>query len=300
VENTDFSPEVRSSAWWSGDTRKAVNGKAGEVILTKLGMLEPEDLSQVERVQMGHVMEPVIGRLASQKLGIDLTKIESAQAHPKHSWFRSHFDFLGVQDGKRVLVEAKNYNASVRSRFDTEAGIIPAADLAQCIHEAAVMEVETVYLAVLFGGQEFTLTRLDISELQKDELIQEMAQYWARVQTREPLPPETTDQARKLYPEHSPGTVTSTRVVEEAARRLKLLKAQLSTLEDEKEKLEVVIQAHMQVSDVLVDFSGDVLATWRNAKPSMKFDAKAFEQAMPDIYKQFVREFPGSRRFLLK
>jgi hypothetical protein len=37
-----------------------------------------------------------------------------------------------------------------------------------------------------------------------------------------------------------------------------------------------------------------VLATWKSAKPSIKFDAKLFEQAMPDIYKQFMREVPGS------
>ena len=34
------------------------------------------------------------------------------------SWFRSHFDFISA-DG-RVLVEAKNYNAAVRNKFDTD------------------------------------------------------------------------------------------------------------------------------------------------------------------------------------
>lgn len=297
---SDFSKEARASAWWSGDTRKAVNGKANEAVLIKLGLLEPEDLSQVERVQMGHVMEPVIGRLAQDRLGIGLTKIEHGLAHPKHEWFRSHFDFVGEKDGKQILVEAKNYSAAVRQKFDPESAIVPAADLAQCIHEAAVFGVETVYLGVLFGGQEFTLTKLEISEQQKDELIKEMAPFWAAVQTRTPLPAETPAQARVLYPEHTQAVAQTTRVVEEACKRLKLIKANLSTLEDEKEKMEAIIQSHMQSCDVLTDFSGDVLATWRNAKPSMKFDAKAFEQAMPDIYKQFIREFPGSRRFLLK
>jgi len=35
-------------------------------------------------------------------------------------------------------------------------------------------------------------------------------------------------------------------------------------------------------------------------KASNKFDAKLFEQSMPDVYKSFIREVPGSRRFLLK
>jgi len=32
----------------------------------------------------------------------------------------------------------------------------------------------------------------------------------------------------------------------------------------------------------------------------MKFNPTLFQQAMPDIYKQFVTEVPGSRRFLVK
>ena len=34
---SDFSPETRNSAIWSGDSRKVANGKANEVILTKQG-----------------------------------------------------------------------------------------------------------------------------------------------------------------------------------------------------------------------------------------------------------------------
>jgi len=50
----------------------------------------------------------------------------------------------------------------------------------------------------------------------------------------------------------------------------------------------------------LVTIDGRVLATWKSAKGSMKFDAKLFEQSMPDVYKSYVREVAGSRRFLVK
>ena len=97
---SDFTPEIRNSAWWSGDSRKAANGKANEVVLTKLGKLPIPDLSDVEAVQMGHVMEPVIGRLAQSKLGVELTKIEESLAHPKNPWLKSHFDLAGTENGK--------------------------------------------------------------------------------------------------------------------------------------------------------------------------------------------------------
>jgi len=167
---SDFTPETRNSAIWSGDSRKVANGRANEVILTKQGIIEIEDLSEVEAVQMGHVLEPVIGRLAQNQLGVELLKIEDSLTHPKHDWFKSHFDFAGKKDGKTILVEAKNYNAATRSKFDTS-GICPPADMAQLIHEAAVFGVDMVYLAVLFGGQEFVLIPFTITEEQKEDLI---------------------------------------------------------------------------------------------------------------------------------
>jgi hypothetical protein len=50
-------------------------------------------------------------------------------------------------------VEVKNYNADVRNKFDSEAGIIPAADMAQLVHEATVHNISDIVLAVLFGDK---------------------------------------------------------------------------------------------------------------------------------------------------
>ena len=79
---SDFSPATRNSAMWSGDSRRIAMGKANEVILTKTGQMPIPDLSDIEAVQMGHVFEPVIGRLASERLQVNLEKIEDALTHP--------------------------------------------------------------------------------------------------------------------------------------------------------------------------------------------------------------------------
>ena len=297
---SDFSPSTRNSAIWSGDSRKVAQGKANEVILTKLGKMEIPDLSGNEAVQMGHVMEPVIGRLAQDKLKVELTKIEEALTHPKEAWLRSHFDFAGKEDGQTILVECKNYNAGVRSKFDAEAGIIPAADMAQLVHEAAVFGVQKIYLAVLFGGQEFFLAPFHISDQQKDDLVKQMAEVWARVQTQNPYPAESTDQAKLLYPVSREEVMTANANVEKWCEQLAYVKREIKNLEKSEEELQAAIQAYMGEKGVLSSFDGSVLATWKSAKSSMKFDAKLFQDAMPDIYQQFIRPVPGSRRFLIK
>lgn len=104
---TDFSATTRNSAIWSGDSRKVAQGKANEVILTKQGKMPIPDLSDIEAVQMGHVMEPVIGRLAQAKLGVELTKIEDSLTHKKHDWFKSHFDFAGRKMERLFLLKLR-------------------------------------------------------------------------------------------------------------------------------------------------------------------------------------------------
>jgi len=41
---SDFSSETRNSAIWSGDARMIAQGKANQVILTKLGRMPIPDL----------------------------------------------------------------------------------------------------------------------------------------------------------------------------------------------------------------------------------------------------------------
>jgi predicted phage-related endonuclease len=263
--------------------------------------MERPDLSNIEAVQMGHVMEPVIGQLAQKAIGVELQKIEDAYTHKTEPWLKSHFDFVGRgNDGQAFLVEAKNYNAGTRNKFDADSGLMPFADLSQLVHEATVFGVEKVYLAVLFGGQEFVLIPKTITEDMKENHVKDMAVLWAHVQAGTALAPETTDQARALYPASQEGLRTASQNVEQAAAVLSKIKAQIKGLEEQEDQLATMLQGYLADSDTLVTVDGRVLATWKSAKPSMKFDSKLFATAMPDIYRQFTVSSPGSRRFLLK
>jgi len=297
-DRKDFAPEVRNSAWWSGDSRKAANGRAVDAILQKQGKMPAPDLSGVEAVQMGHVMQPLIGRLFQDKHQMELKDADYSITHPRHDWFRSHFDFISA-DGLS-LVEAKNYNAATRNKFDSDTNRIPAADYAQLVHEAACHGVQKIYLAVLFGGQEFQTFEFDITEGEKDDLIQKMAVFWAHCQTDTLPAAETIEQTKLIYPTATEGAVMATQQIELAITQLKDVKHQIKHLESLEETLEVQIRNILGERSELVTYAGEVLATWKAAKSSKRFSATLFQQAMPDIYEKFVIEQPGSRRFLVK
>jgi len=294
----DFAPEVRRSAIWSGDSRKVANGKMVDVILEKQGKKEIPDLSHIEAVQMGHVMQPLIGRLAQDKLKKELKDADYSITHPKHQWFRSHFDFISA-DGS-MLVEAKNYNAGVRGKFDTDSNRIPDADYAQLVHEAACHGVSSIVLAVLFGGQEFCTFEFNITDVEKDDLIKKMATVWGFCQAGTLPPAETIEQTKIMYPESNSAALVATQQVEMAVAQLRDIKNQIKHLESAEENIEVQIRNLMGSAEEIRAVDGTSLVTWKSSKMSKRFSSDLFRQAMPDIYDKFVIEQPGSRRFLVK
>ncbi len=298
-DEQDFLPEIRNSAWYSGDSRMAANGRAVEAILTKQGKLPIPDLSDIEAVQMGKIMQPLIGRLAQDRLGIELKDADYALTHSKESWLKSHFDFIAA-DGE-TLVEAKNYNAQVRSKFDPETNRVPLADYVQCLHEATVHNVSKVYLAVLFGGQEFHTFEFQFGDSEKEEFIKTQSKLWAMVVSGDTPTPESVEQTKLVYPESTPDTViVATQQVEQAIEYLRQVKAQVKELEGKADAVELQIRNLMADKSEIRSVDGSTLVSWKSAKPSMRFSADLFKTAYKDLYEQFVVQQPGSRRFLVK
>jgi len=297
-DQADFAPEIRRSAIWSGDSRKVANGRMVDVILEKQGKKEIPDLSDNEAVQFGHIMQPVIGKLFQDKHKMELKDADYSLTHPTQHFFRSHFDFVSA-DGK-CLVEAKNYNAAVRNKFDTDSNRIPAADYAQLVHEAACHGIERIFLAVVFGGQEFVTFEFHISEAEKEDLIKKMASVWGYCQAGTLPPAETIEQTKIIFPQSNSSTLVATQQVERAIAQLRDVKQQIKHLETTEEQLEVAVRNLMGESQEIMTVDGQTLVTWKSAKSSKRFSADLFKQAMPDIYEQFIIMQPGSRRFLVK
>jgi len=295
----DFSPETRRSALWSGDSRKIANGRATEVYLEKIGEKEIPQLDHIEAVQWGKRLQDVIGRHVGEKLNMELKEADYALTHKTEPYIRSHFDFISA-NGK-VLVEIKNYNAMVRNKFGEDGSSqIPATDLAQCIHEATVHGVDQVVLGVLFGGQELCCFPINVTDEQKDRLVKTLAELWGHVQAKNPPLPESSEDAKLLWKQDDGATMVANKQVEQLCSQLAYLKQRIKEMETEEDKIQGLIQTYMQTASDLMSADGKILATWKNAKPSMRFNATLFQQAMPDIYQSFVVESPGARRFLVK
>jgi len=220
----DFSPETRRSGWWATDSRRAVSGHLVDVLLEKRGEKQADDLSGIEAVQMGHVMQPVIGKLFEEATDIKVRDYDLAGEHRTESWLKAHTDFETSDGG---LLEVKNFNASVANKYpDDDDGLkLPTPDLIQCIHEATVFGKPHIWFAVLFGGQRFRYWKIEVTEEMKAGFMLQAAVWWAMAQTGEMPDAETVEQAKMLYSKATDEAVVSTAAVENAIASLKRIKS---------------------------------------------------------------------------
>jgi predicted phage-related endonuclease len=295
----DFSPQARNSAIWSGDARKIAAGRAADVWLTKTGQQEIEDISDVEAVQWGLRLQEPIARAVGDRLKIRLKELDIEGTHVSLPWMRSHFDF--VSEDNKTLYEIKNYNLHARSKFGEDGSQdVPAADMAQCIHEAAVFNVQLVNLCVLFGGQELCIYPINVDDAMKQLMIDQEATLWAHIQTR--TPPEATDpeDLRRIFRQDDGRIKIADQEVEAACIKLRAIKDQITKLETQEKTLTGLVQKWMGTASAVDSPDGRTLATWKKASDGERFDTKRLKAEMPGLYDQYKVTSLGSRRFLVK
>lgn len=295
----DFSPQTRNSAIWSGDARQIAAGRAADVWLTKTGQQEIEDISGEEAVQWGLRLQEPIARAVGDRLKVRLKELDIEGTHISLPWMRSHFDF--VSEDNRTLFEIKNYNLHARNKFGEDGSQdVPPADMAQCIHEAAVFNVQVVNLCVLFGGQELCIYPINVDDALKQAMIDQEAKLWAHIQTLQP--PEATDpeDLRRIFRQDSGQTKIANQEVEAACIKLRAIKNTITTLEDQEKILTGMVQAWMSTASVIDAPDGKTLVTWKKAADGEKLNTKRLQKEMPGLYDQYKVTSLGSRRFLVK
>ena len=211
----------------------------------------------------------------------------------------SHFDYIAA-DGK-TLYEVKNLGHHQRKHYGEDGtDHVHPRYRAQCLHEAACHGLQDVVLIAAFGGQTVQHFPLHFSADEIDAHVQAIAKFWATV-VEDIIPQNLPEEAiRRMFPFARPATVMATQSVQAAVKTLAVIKEQIKTLEEQESTLRNTIVSYMGKNDTLADIDGSVLATFKSAKPSKKFNMDRFKQDYANIYEMYLEETPGSRRFLLK
>jgi putative phage-type endonuclease len=173
----------------------------------------------------------------------------------------------------------------------------------QGLHYACVTGIEQVRFAALVAGVGLTVRDRTYGIGMRADCIKGETEFWDMVKSGVAPEPDghksTSETIEKLYPESDGNSVEADEFMYETYLNFVEAKNQLTTLERETKAM----RAHLELaigSAETMTWQGSPLFTYKSTKDSEAFDLKAFRDAYPDMYAQFVKPKKGYRVFRMK
>lgn len=248
----------------------------------------------------GILLEDIIAKEYSHITGIDIDIQEEPIYHPEHSFLAANIDRWA--DNKSYILECKTANV-IKAKEWGEEGTdqIPDSYLCQVAYYSAICSVPKVDIAVLLGGQDFRIYTYKKNEEFEEKLIKIAYSFWNNhILAKVPPTAKSLHDISLLYPRSNGGSKKANIEIESKLQQLKLVREESKMLEDKVNKLKLEIQEYMRDYDVLVNDSGEVVASWKNTSPRAFLDLKRLKQECQDIYLKYVNYAKQSRIFLIK
>lgn len=297
---------------WLAERRKGIGGSDAaavlgcspwatpmDVYLDKIG--EAQDKEETDAMRFGTILEPVIREEYLRRTGHEVMHSTAmsfvSDAHP---FMRANLDGIAKPKGSAPRVLEIKTARSADGWGDEGTDEVPIQYNAQVQHYMAVTGLMVADIAVLIGGSQFRIYTVEADKELHEALIQREHDFWhGHVLARVPPDPINADDVAKLFAKDNGAAIEAGDEIFAAWDELRDARARAKALAAEIEALELRIKGAMGEAAEL-RYRGNVLATWKAARDSSRFDAKAFAAAHPELAAQFSKTTPGSRRFLIK
>lgn len=274
----------------------------------KMGMDAPK--AENFAMKAGHYLEDAVSLFYHDETGKEIIKASAGdwiirsnerpymQVSPDRTFW---IPGLPKANNNKGILECKT------TQMEVDADNVPQHWFAQLQYQLGVAELPQGALAWLTMGRTFGYRDFEFDEEFFDYMAEEVTRFWVdNIQGKQEPLLMTVDDVLLRNPRHTIGkSVEADPDLAENCRELKELKEELSAMDSRKKDLEAAIKMAMGDAEALVAPSDghskpQILATWKAAKDSTKFDEKKFAAENPDIYASYQFTQPGSRRFLLK
>lgn len=194
-----------------------------------------------------------------------------------------------------IPVELKTASAFGRDKWS---GGVPLFYQAQVQAQIAVLDAPYGWLAVLHGGNEPELYRIERDDdFIEGHLIPKTKRFWEdHVLAQVPPEPTTSEEAVELWPGTEGVTVEGGTELLELWESYGLMQAEAVEVGERLDAIKLELQKAMQDA-VALTHDGQELFTWKPRKGSARFDAAALKTAHPDIHAQYMRQGEPTRVF---
>jgi putative phage-type endonuclease len=234
----------------------------------KVGLAEPDDLSNNEAVRWGHRLQgPIIAAYREERPETEVEAVPEwvMERTIERPWMLATLDGRQYVEGKGPgVLEIKT--AGAQKTADWADGEIPLVYQIQVQHQLAVTGLDWGTIAVLIGGQKFLWQDVERNQPFIDAMVLREEAFLELIRTE--TPPEvdgsdaTGDALKKLYPEDTGEVIAMPSEATEWDERLVEVKAELKTLEGEKNLLENRLKAALGEAAEGVLANG-VAYTWK-------------------------------------
>jgi len=231
-----------------------------QLYLEKTGTSECSE--QSEQQYWGSTIESLLVAEFSKRNDVQVKSCATIH-HKEHDFLRANLD--GFIPELNAVLEVKCSSAFMKDKWgECGSDVIPMTYLVQVAFYCAVADVDTAFIAVLIGGNEYRQYQYtrdkDIESLILDAAIE----FWGRIESLSP--PEPTDESDLRIKYASPDHYKCVTVNESSAESLCDLietKAQIKALQEQETNLKFNLMNYIGDAENLMGTDGDILATWK-------------------------------------
>ena len=249
----------------------------------------------------GTLLEPIVAAHYTKRSGNRVRRVNAVLQHPDHPWMLANIDreVVGAPDVQLLECKTAGINGS---RLWKEG--VPEYVQLQVMHQLAVTGKQAADVAVLMGGQELQIHRIERDDTLIQQLITLERQFWGYVERDEAPPADGSDSAetalRALYPRDNGHTLDLSCDLEMGSvfSDLQAVRDVLTANEQLEAELKQRIQQRMGEGTRAVFETGAV--SWKRSKDCTSLDVTALLTQQPELLQAYPLKKPGFRRFLVQ
>ena len=264
-----------------------------------LPVVDPND--DQSPMYWGTLLEPIVAAHYTKRTGHRVRRVNAVLQHPEHPWMRANLDREVVGAPDVQILECKT--AGIHGSRLWREGVPEYVQL-QVMHQLAVTGKQAADVAVLIGGQELQVFRIERDAAMIAQLIALEQQFWWYVEQDKEPPADGSDSAelalRSLYPRDS-GTTLDLRqdlVMSAVFSDLLAVREVIATQSAAEARLRQAIEQRMGDATRALFETGEV--SWKRSKDGVALDTARLQKEQAAVLQGYTVPKPGSRRFLVQ
>jgi len=297
----EANPQIRMMGIGGSDEYK-IKTSPTELWQQKTGAVPPKDLSDIDAVKWGTLLEEVILRELSRVLGKKIRMMSRTIRSKEDPIFQAHLD--GKVVGEPIGVEIKTTSLWMEDKWGEEGtDQIPLPYYYQVQHYLYCTKhlgFKKFIVAVLIGGQKLKVYEVLPDEKFQEEMISDAKVFWYNhVLTKVAPPPRSIADCLLQFPEAEDEKAL---MVDPFVFNLisggQIIKRKIKELKGDLDQTSKEIMSHMKDSSMIINQAGEKLVTWKNSSRT-SLDQKLLEKTNPNLYEQF-KQVSTYRTFKIK